>query len=97
MTTKIESNSQWDELTALTKKLLPEFGGMRGFAFNAACKQRPDLANAAIDPTGQAVIAGSNTAPKLQPTESANATGTAQPWSAVLKSLGCFKEKSKKC
>ena len=86
----MKSNSQWDELATLTTKLAPQFGG-RVPAFKAACEQRPDLANAAIDPMGQPVIKGSNVAPQPQPSESANPAGKAQPWSAVLKSLGCLK------
>jgi hypothetical protein len=85
----MKSNSQWDELVALTTKLVMQCGG-RVPAFKAACEQRPDLASAAIDPMGQPVIKGSNVAPQPQPSESTNPAGKAQPWSAVLKSLGCL-------
>ena len=55
MNTTIHSNEQWDALCALTTELFPQHGA-RPAALAAACRQRPDLAGAAIDPTGAPVI-----------------------------------------
>ena len=61
--TTIQSNTQWDALSALTTKLFPQYGS-RPAAFKAACAQRPDLARDAIDPAGAPVVqaAGAGTA-----------------------------------
>lgn len=67
MTTK--SNSQYDELCSITTELLSQYGA-RPAAFQAACRQRPDLAGVAIYPTGQPVIplrANSGTAQAAAP------------------------------
>jgi len=90
MTTK--SNAQWDELCAITTKLAPQCSG-RVAAFKAACEQRPDLANAAIGPTGVPVVRGSGAARAMPVSEPQAATaesvlGEAKPWSEVLRSLG---------
>jgi hypothetical protein len=85
-----KSNAQWDELCALTTGLVPQYGA-RPAAFAAACREHPELANSAVDPMGKPVIKGSPVAQQPQPPESVNQTGTARPWSEVLKTLGCLK------
>ena len=50
-----KSNAQFDELCKLTTTLVPKYGS-RPAAFKEACRQRPDLAAAAIRPTGERVV-----------------------------------------
>jgi len=90
MTIKRE-NAQWDELCALTTKLLPQYGG-RPAAFQGACQQRPDLASVAVDPVGNPVIpakaAGVSAGEVRGDVEAdAGALGAAKPWSDVMRSL----------
>jgi hypothetical protein len=86
----IGSNRQWDELCAITTELVPQYGS-RPAAFAAACREHPELANSAIDPTGKPVVKGSRVVQQPQPSESVHQTGTARPWSEILQTLGCLK------
>src|SRR5690348_16042170 len=48
---KIKDDEAWAALCRLSSQLFPKYGGRRA-AFEAACEQRPDLAEIAIDPQG---------------------------------------------
>ena len=65
-------------------------------AFIASCRssssrEAKPQTQGKIDPTGHPAIKGSSAVRQLQPAESASPAGTAQPWSAVLKTLGCLR------
>jgi len=87
-----QSNAQFNELCALTTKLSPEYGA-RPAAFAAACRERPDLAAAAIYPTGDPVIKGSKAAEKSAAgtrgavESDASGLGTAKPWKEIMAAL----------
>ena len=103
-----KSNSAWNQLCDLTTKLAneaiaiearggPKFKG-RPHTFQAACRERPDLAASAIGPTGEPVPAWAATVDRPQPHVSApvqsegdSAMGTALPWREVLARAGCLR------
>jgi hypothetical protein len=53
---QFKSNQAWLDLCELTTKLLPQFPD-RPYAFEEACRQRPDLEARAVDPRGDPVSA----------------------------------------
>jgi hypothetical protein len=79
-------NTQWGELCDLTTKLFPQYQS-RSRAFKAACEARPDLAAAAIDPTGKPVVPRSNAIAKRASDSvqaAAPASPGARPWSEII-------------
>jgi hypothetical protein len=86
-----KSNSQWNSLCSLATELFPRLGS-RLAAFKQACLERPELAAAAIDPTGRAVISGSKAAETTDESRGAveadaSGFGTAKPWAEIMRSL----------
>jgi hypothetical protein len=80
-----KSNAEWDQLCAITTRLVPQYGGNRKAAFDEACLQHPELATAAIDPTGGRLRGGST--PQPGTAEAVYASG-ARPWGEVFGGLG---------
>jgi hypothetical protein len=50
-----EENQSWNELCEVSDQLLGQFAS-RPAAFREACRRRPDLAGAAIDPFGKPLM-----------------------------------------
>jgi hypothetical protein len=88
-----KSNEAWNELCAITSQLAAATAHRdastrigRPEAFRLACRQNPELAKRAIDPTGQPVVPGSQAMPSSVAADPAE--GTARPWGEVLTDLG---------
>jgi hypothetical protein len=77
-----QANEQWDALCALTTELFPKFGA-RPEAFKEACRLRPDLAAAAIDPAGVPVDSK-----RRKSASRWNASGSAQHLRDAIESAG---------
>lgn len=61
-----QENEAYRQLCELTTELFPKFGA-RPAAFKAACEQRPDLAAAAVYPSGEPVIPREGAAAAAKP------------------------------